>query len=83
MCFACPSVATTVGGIPEVLDDKVTGLLARAGDAKALARAVETLIQEPAHRAALGQAAQGRARDKFSADVIVPQYEALYRRLCR
>jgi len=82
MCFACPSVATAVGGIPEVIDDNVTGLLAPAGDAEALARAIETLIQDPARRVALGQSAQTRARAKFSADVIVPQYEALYRRIC-
>jgi len=82
MCFACPSVATNVGGIPEVIDDNVTGLLAPAGNTEALARAVEILIQEPARRATMGRAAKSRARDRFSIDVIVPQYEALYRRLC-
>jgi glycosyltransferase involved in cell wall biosynthesis len=44
--------------------------------------AVESLIQDPARRHAMGQAAQLRARERFSADVIVPQYEALYRRVC-
>jgi L-malate glycosyltransferase len=83
MCFACPSVATNVGGIPEVIDDNVTGRLTAPGDAEALARAVESLIHDLARRVALGQAAQARARERFSADVIVPQYEALYRRLCR
>ncbi len=82
MCFACPSVATRVGGIPEVIDDNLTGLLAPSGDADALARGVESLIQNPARRAALGRAAQNRAREMFSAAVIVPQYEALYRRVC-
>ena len=81
MCFACPSVATSVGGIPEVIEDNVTGLLA-AGDPGALACAVESLIQDPARRAALGRAARDRASAKFSAAVIVPQYEALYRRVC-
>jgi L-malate glycosyltransferase len=82
MYFGCPSVATSVGGIPEVIEHGVSGLLAPAGDADALARAVENLIQEPARRKALGRAAQSRARAHFSAEVIVPQYEALYRRLC-
>jgi glycosyltransferase involved in cell wall biosynthesis len=82
MFFACPSVATNVGGIPEVIDDGVTGLLAPHGDAEALSRAVESLIRDPARRAALGQAAQSRARARFSASVIVPRYEALYRRVC-
>jgi glycosyltransferase involved in cell wall biosynthesis len=82
MFFACPSVATNVGGIPEVIEDGRTGLLARAGDVEALTRAVESLVGDPAQRAFLGRAAQSRARERFSANVIVPQYEALYRRVC-
>jgi glycosyltransferase involved in cell wall biosynthesis len=82
MCFGCPSVARRVGGIPEVVEDDVTGLLVPAEDPAALARAVESLIKDPARRAAMGRAAQQRAREKFSADVIVPRYEALYRRVC-
>lgn len=82
MCFACPSVATRVGGIPEVVEDGVSGVLARFGDLDALARAAEELIRNPERRTALGRAAQQRAAALFSADVIVPQYEALYRRVC-
>ncbi len=82
MCFARPSVAVGVGGIPELLLDGVTGLLTPSGDPDTLARAVESLIQDPARRIAMGIAAESRARDHFSAEVIVPQYETLYRRTC-
>jgi N-acetyl-alpha-D-glucosaminyl L-malate synthase BshA len=82
MCFACPSVATRVGGIPEVVKDNVTGVLVPFGDAGALAEAIEDLIRDPARRAALGLAAKRRAHECFSAEVIVPRYEALYRRVC-
>jgi N-acetyl-alpha-D-glucosaminyl L-malate synthase BshA len=82
MCFGCPSVATRVGGIPEVVSDQQTGLLLPLGDADILARAVENLIQDPVRRAMLGRAAQARAREMFSARVIVPRYEKLYRRVC-
>ena len=82
MCFARPSVATAVGGIPEVAVSGETGLLVPAGDVEALTRAVESLIRDPARRATLGQAAQQRARKLFSAEAIVPRYEALYRRVC-
>jgi len=82
MCFGCPSVARRVGGIPEVVEDNTTGLLVPSDDADALAGAVESLIRDPARRTALGRAAQQRARDLFSAEVIVPRYEALYRRVC-
>ena len=83
MCFACPSVSTRVGGIPEVVEDGESGLLVSPGDVDALAKALEGLIHDAPRRRALGRAAQSRARARFSAEVIVPRYEALYRRLCR
>jgi L-malate glycosyltransferase len=81
MCFGCPSVATGVGGIPEVVEDQKSGLLVPFGDAGALVSAVEGLIQSPARRASLGREGQQRARERFSAEVIVSRYEALYRRI--
>ena len=80
--FACPCVAPQVGGIPEVVQDKVTGLHMPFGDSERLARADQSLIQNATLRRELGLAAKTRAHDKFSADVIVPLYEALYRRVC-
>jgi N-acetyl-alpha-D-glucosaminyl L-malate synthase BshA len=82
MWFACPSVATQVGGIPEVITDHQTGLLVPFGDPAPLAQAVESLIQDPTLRTNLGRAAQVRAHEHFSAKVIVPRYEMLYRRIC-
>ena len=81
MFFGCPSVATRVGGIPEVVEDGVSGLLVPAGDVDALARAVQRLIGDPAARARLGQAARKRAQGQFSADQIVPRYIELYERV--
>jgi len=83
MFFGCPSVATHVGGIPEVVEDRSTGLLIPFGDADALARAVEKLIQDVTLRETLGHTARSEAQTKFSADVIVPRYETLYRKLLR
>jgi N-acetyl-alpha-D-glucosaminyl L-malate synthase BshA len=82
MCFGCPSVATAVGGIPEVAESGVSGLLVAPGDADALARAAERLIGDAALRERLGTAARARAGDLFSAAAIVPKYEQLYRRVC-
>jgi len=82
MCFGCPSVATAVGGVPEVVESGVSGLLVPAGDAGAVAGAIEALIADPARRRALGVAAQARARALFSAAAIVSRYEELYRRTC-
>jgi N-acetyl-alpha-D-glucosaminyl L-malate synthase BshA len=81
MCFGCPSVATRVGGIPEVIQDGVTGCLAPPGDADAIAQAVTELISDSQRRRKLGDAAKEDAPRQFSAEVIVPQYENLYRRI--
>ena len=83
MCFGCPSVSTAVGGIPEVVEENVSGVLIPFGDVGAMAEAVESLLGDPARRHKLGQAARIRARKLFSADTVVPQYQALYHRVCR
>ncbi|MGC4073695.1 MAG: N-acetyl-alpha-D-glucosaminyl L-malate synthase BshA [Nibricoccus sp.] len=82
MAFSCPSVATRVGGIPEVVDDNVNGVLAPSGDVDALTQAIQSLIADPARRHSLGRAAREKARTVFSGAVIVPHYLALYRRVC-
>ena len=81
MYFGCPSVARRAGGIPEVVEDNVSGILVPSDDPGALAGAIESLIQEPKRRKEMGQAAQRRARERFSAEAIVPRYEALYQRV--
>jgi N-acetyl-alpha-D-glucosaminyl L-malate synthase BshA len=81
MFFACPSVATDIGGIPEVVDGGTNGLLIPFGDAQALAAAAEKLIQDPSLRKTLGEAARRDAHERFSAETIVPRYERLYQRL--
>lgn len=83
MYFGVPCVARAVGGIPEVVENGVTGALVASEDPEDLARAVEDVMWDPVKRRAMGEAAQTRARERFSAETIVPQYEALYERLCR
>ncbi len=82
MAFGCPSVSTRVGGIPEVVDDGVSGLLVSEPTPEALGAALNELVHAPARRAFLGEAARTKARTAFSAAAIVPRYEALYRRVC-
>ncbi|MBL9213433.1 MAG: N-acetyl-alpha-D-glucosaminyl L-malate synthase BshA [Opitutaceae bacterium] len=82
MWFGCPSVSTAVGGIPEVVTSGETGVLVQVPEAEALARAVEGLLGDPDARRRMGAAARQRAQTRFSASAIVPQYEALYRRVC-
>lgn len=79
MAFSTPSVSTAVGGIPEVIDHNKNGLLVPMGDVETLARATESLIADRPRRETLGQAAQEKARTRFSAETIVPEYVRLYR----
>lgn len=82
MAFACPSVSTSVGGIPEVIADGESGLLTPCGNPIALAAAATSLLNDPARRARLGAAAKKRAAEKFSAPVIVERYLSFYREVC-
>lgn len=81
MSFGRPSAAFAVGGIPEVTRSGETGLLVPLGDTAALGAAVLSLLRDPARRAALGQAAQRRAHEQFSASAIVAHYVSLYRKV--
>jgi glycosyltransferase involved in cell wall biosynthesis len=62
--LAC--VATEVSGIPELIEDRVTGLLVPPGDPPALARALAALIGDPAQRVAFGVAGERRVRSCFA-----------------
>lgn len=81
MVFGCPSIATRVGGIPEVVEDGVDGLLVPFGNVEALTSALEKLIQDRDLRSKLGKTAVENAHNKFSAESIVPKYENLYHKL--
>lgn len=83
MFFGCPSVATNVGGIPEVVDNGTDGLLIPFGDVDGLAGALQRLVDDVDERSRLGKAALANARKRFSANAIIPQYEKLYRALLR
>jgi N-acetyl-alpha-D-glucosaminyl L-malate synthase BshA len=78
MAFGCPSVTTDVGGIPEVVDDDVTGLLVPSRQPEDLAAKVKWLMENPARRQAMGWAAAEKAATVFSADRIVGEYERFY-----
>ena len=77
--YAKPVVAFRVGGIPEVIGDSCP--LYPFGDLTAAAAALDALIESPDLARELGERGRNRALERFSADRIVPQYEALYRRV--
>lgn len=83
MSFAKPVVATSVGGVTEIVVDGETGFLRSLGNVRSMARAVRRLAADPQLAACMGAAAQARAQREFSADASVAQYEAFYRRVLK
>ncbi len=73
-----PIVATEVGGVPDLIEDGVHGLLVSPGDPVAMADAIERLLSEPAFAKSLGSRARVRRREEFDLDVMVGNVEALY-----
>jgi glycosyltransferase involved in cell wall biosynthesis len=71
-------VASRVAGIPEVVEDGVTGLLVTAGDAEALAGALRRLARDPAERERLGREARARAMQRHGWDGAARSFEECY-----
>ncbi|MDZ3822507.1 MAG: glycosyltransferase family 4 protein [Pseudoxanthomonas sp.] len=76
-----PVVAAAVGGIPDVVVDGATGLLAATADAEHLAASLARLLADPPARLAMAAAASRHAATAFSRDRYALNFLALYRRL--
>ncbi|HEX9729472.1 MAG TPA: N-acetyl-alpha-D-glucosaminyl L-malate synthase BshA [Gemmatimonadales bacterium] len=79
MACGVPVIASNVGGLPEVVVEG-SGFLLEMGDLDGMARAGIDLLQSPQRHREASEAAV-RVAQRFSADLIVPQYEAIYRRV--
>ncbi len=77
MALGVPPIAFAVGGIPEVIEDNVSGILVSAGDTRAFALAAERLLTDPELRRRLGEGARDKAA-QFSAEAMTEQTEAVY-----
>jgi N-acetyl-alpha-D-glucosaminyl L-malate synthase BshA len=82
MACGSPVVASRAGGLPEVVDDGVNGILEPVGSVEAMGRRAVELLRDPARHAAMREAAIAKAHE-FSADRIVPMYESLYEEVVR
>ena len=81
MAFGQPVVATKIGGIPEVVEHKKSGFLAKLGDTKALAGYVKMLMQSGTLHQKMGQVAKLRAETTFSTEKIVDEYVKYYQQI--
>jgi glycosyltransferase involved in cell wall biosynthesis len=83
--MACgkPVVGTRTGGIPEVVEDGVTGVLVEPRDARALAAAITTLLQDESLRTTMGTAGLARVRERFTVDRMVAETVKVYEDVAR
>lgn len=78
MCFGLPVVATQVGGLPEVVEDGVTGILVPPNDPQALAEAVLSLLRDPERRRQMGRRGREKVLAQFTPERVADLSEALY-----
>jgi starch synthase len=83
MALARPIVASAVGGIPEMIEDGVSGVLVPPDDAPALAAALVALLRDPGRRDRLGAAARERLATRFSREAFADGMFAAFEEAAR
>ena len=81
LAAGCPVVATRVGGVPDVVEDGVTGFLVEPRDTEALADRLERLARDPELRRKLGGTGRERVPSRYAVDRLVGDIDELYRSL--
>lgn len=76
-----PVVATRVGGVPDLVEDGVSGLLVQPQNSAALASALAELLRDPARAGRMGEAGRRRRREEFSIEATARNVGALYEEL--
>lgn len=81
LAAGCPVVATRVGGVPDVVEDGVTGYLVEPRDTQALADRLEQLARDPELRSRLGEGGHESVRTRYAVERLVADTDELYRSL--
>lgn len=83
MASGLPIIATRVGAVPEVIEDRVNGLLIDAGDPGALTRAIKQVLHDPELRQRLGERGKEKVTTHYNVEKGVAQLDAIYAELLR
>jgi len=83
MACEVPVVASRVGGVPEVVDDGVTGYLSEVGDVEKMSEDAARLLSDEGARREMGRRARESALARYSTEQIIPQYLEFYERVLK
>ena len=81
MAAGLPVAITRVGGVPEILESGVEGIVVASGDVRSLAEAMVILVENPSMRLRMGTAGAERARKFFDVPTMVCAYTRIYESL--
>lgn len=81
MACGVPVVASNTGGLPEVVEDGISGFLHTPGNVDAMAASIRKLLSDDALAKQMGEAARERASSKFRREALLPVWEAYYERI--
>ena len=74
MAHGLPCVSTNEGGIPDIIDEGVTGMMVERKDAKQLADKLEILLKDPALRERMGRSGYEKFKENFTMDVFEERF---------
>ena len=83
IALGVPIIGTAAGGVPEMIEEGVTGYLVRRGDVGDMARKLGSVLANPGRRTNLAGEAAERARSRFSSRAFIEVMESEYRKVLR
>ena len=83
MSYGLATLATPVGGVPQVISDGVDGFLFPIGDVAALTERLDLLMSDMALKERVGKCGRDRVEESFSLDAFMDRIDAIYEAICK
>ncbi len=83
MSYGLTTLATPVGGVPQVISDGVDGFLFPIGDVAALTERLDLLMSDMALKERVGKCGRDRVEKSFSLDAFMDRIDAIYEAICK